>query len=30
LHLSPDGYRLWAEAIEPDLASMLGEKPIAQ
>ncbi len=29
LHLSPTGYRLWAEAIEPELASMLGEKPIA-
>ena len=29
LHLSPTGYRLWAEAIEPDLAAMLGEKPIA-
>ena len=29
LHLSPTGYRLWAEAIEPDLAALLGEKPIA-
>jgi lysophospholipase L1-like esterase len=29
LHLSPTGYRLWAEAIEPELASMLGEKPMA-
>ncbi len=29
LHLSPTGYRLWAEAIEPDLAAMRGEKPIA-
>ncbi len=28
LHLSPKGYRLWAEAIEPDLAAMLGEKPV--
>jgi len=28
LHLSPTGYRLWAEAIEPDLAVMLGEKPV--
>jgi lysophospholipase L1-like esterase len=28
LHLSPTGYRLWAEAIEPELAAMLGEKPI--
>lgn len=30
LHLSPTGYRLWAEAIEPELAAMLGEKPIAR
>ena len=29
LHLSPTGYRLWAEAMEPDLAAMLGEKPVA-
>ena len=29
LHLSPAGYRLWAEAIEPDLAAMLGEEAIA-
>jgi lysophospholipase L1-like esterase len=29
VHLSPTGYRLWAEAIEPDLAAMLGEKPVA-
>ena len=29
VHISPAGYRLWAEAIEPDLAAMLGEKPIA-
>jgi beta-glucosidase len=28
LHLSPAGYRLWAEAIEPNLAAMLGERPI--
>ena len=28
LHPSPTGYRLWAEAIEPDLAAMLGEKPV--
>lgn len=28
LHLSPTGYRLWAEAIEPELAAMLGEKPV--
>jgi beta-glucosidase len=30
LHPSAAGYRLWAEAMEPDLATMLGEKPIAQ
>ncbi len=29
LHPTPAGYRLWAEAIEPDLAAMLGEKPVA-
>jgi len=29
LHPSAAGYRLWAEAIEPDLATMLGEKPVA-
>lgn len=29
LHPSAAGYRLWAEAMEPDLATMLGEKPIA-
>lgn len=28
LHLSPDGYRLWAEAMEPTLAQMLGEPPV--
>jgi lysophospholipase L1-like esterase len=28
VHLSPTGYRLWAEAMEPDLAAMLGEKPL--
>jgi lysophospholipase L1-like esterase len=27
LHPSPEGYRLWAEAMEPDLAALLGEKP---
>jgi len=26
LHLSREGYRLWADAIEPTLRSMLGEK----
>jgi lysophospholipase L1-like esterase len=29
VHPSPRGYQLWAEAIEPDLAAMLGEKPVA-
>ena len=29
LHPSAAGYRLWAEAMEPDLATMLGEKPVA-
>ena len=29
LHPSPAGYRLWAEAMEPELAAMLGEKPVA-
>jgi beta-glucosidase len=29
LHPSPAAYRLWAEAIEPDLAAMLEEKPMA-
>ncbi len=29
LHPSAKGYRLWAEAMEPELAAMLGEKPIA-
>ena len=28
LHLSPAGYRIWARAIEPDLAALLGQKPI--
>jgi lysophospholipase L1-like esterase len=26
LHLSPKGYEIWAEAIEPQVASLLGEK----
>ncbi len=26
LHLSPKGYQLWADAIEPKLAELLGEK----
>ncbi len=29
LHPSAEGYRIWAEAMEPELAAMLGEKPIA-
>lgn len=28
VHLTPNGYRLWAEAMEPKLAELLGEKPI--
>jgi lysophospholipase L1-like esterase len=28
LHPSAAGYRTWAQAIEPDLAVMLGEKPV--
>jgi beta-glucosidase len=28
LHPSDAGYRIWAEAMEPELAAMLGEKPI--
>lgn len=27
IHLSPKGYRIWAEAMEPLLKEMLGEKP---
>jgi beta-glucosidase len=26
LHLSPEGYAIWAESIEPQLAQLLGEK----
>lgn len=29
LHLSTKGYQIWAEAIEPLLAKVLGEKPVA-
>jgi lysophospholipase L1-like esterase len=29
LHLSPKGYQIWAEAIEPKLAELLGDKPVA-
>jgi hypothetical protein len=25
---SPTGYCIWAQAIEPDLAAILGEKPL--
>jgi lysophospholipase L1-like esterase len=28
LHLTPAGYRIWAETMEPTLAAMLGEKPV--
>jgi lysophospholipase L1-like esterase len=28
LHPSPIGYRIWAQAIEPDLAAMPGEMPV--
>jgi beta-glucosidase len=28
LHPSAAGYRIWGQAIEPDLAAMLGEKPV--
>lgn len=28
LHLTPDAYRIWAEAIEPKLASLLGDEPV--
>ncbi len=30
LHLTPEGYRRWAEAIEDDVASLLGEKKGAE
>lgn len=29
LHLSPAGYRLWAEAMEPKLATLIGDQPVA-
>jgi lysophospholipase L1-like esterase len=29
LHPSATGYRIWAQAIEPDLAAMLSEKPVS-
>lgn len=29
LHLSPEGYAIWADAIEPTLAMLLGEQPVA-
>jgi beta-glucosidase len=28
VHLTPNGYRLWAEAMEPKLAELLGEPPV--
>lgn len=28
VHLTPEGYGMWAEAMEPTLARMLGEKPV--
>ncbi len=28
VHLTPAGYRLWAEAMEPKLAELLGEPPL--
>jgi beta-glucosidase len=28
VHLTPKGYQLWAEAMEPTLAKMLGERPV--
>lgn len=28
VHLSPEGYRLWAEAMEPKLAELLGDRPV--
>jgi lysophospholipase L1-like esterase len=28
VHLTPTGYRLWAEALEPKLAELLGEQPV--
>jgi beta-glucosidase len=27
LHLSPEGYRIWAQAIEPVVAKLLGDEP---
>ncbi|MSU69873.1 MAG: GDSL family lipase [Opitutaceae bacterium] len=28
LHLSPAGYHIWAEAMEPKLAALLGDQPV--
>lgn len=28
VHLTPNGYRLWAEAMEPKLAQLLGRRPV--
>jgi lysophospholipase L1-like esterase len=25
LHLTPEGYKRWADAIEPDITKLLGE-----
>ena len=27
LHLTPKGYEIWADAIEPLLSEMLGQQP---
>lgn len=29
VHLTPNGYRLWAEVMEPKLAALLGDAPVA-
>lgn len=28
VHLTPTGYRLWAEALEPKLSELLGDRPV--
>ena len=28
VHLTPAGYQLWAEALEPKLSELLGEQPV--
>ena len=30
LHLSPEGYKVWAKAIEPKLSELLGDKPVTE